>query len=53
MLNQEEYRDQVALFQWALLESRKRPELQMLFASMGGVRLTLRQAVRAKAAGNN
>lgn len=51
MRRQDEHHAQVALFQWAALESRRWPELEDMFATLNGLRLTIGQAVKAKAAG--
>lgn len=46
-----EHAEQVSIFRLAQLYSRQWPELRFLQGSMNGVRLTIGQAVRAKAAG--
>lgn len=49
---QTEFHDQSALFNWALRERKRLPELRMMFGTLNGVRLTIGQAVKAKSAGN-
>lgn len=46
-----EYDEQVSIFRRAQLYSRQYPELIFLNGSLNGVRLTIGQAVKAKAAG--
>ena len=49
--NDGEYQEQVALFKWAALQAQSQPELNLLNASLNGVRLSMRQAGRMKASG--
>ena len=53
MLQRSEYLDQCAVFQWAQLNLRRFPELELLQGSLNGVRLNIGQAVKAKSAGLN
>jgi len=46
-----EYETQKLIFQWAKFMEGKYPELVLLNASLNGVRLTIGQAKKAKAAG--
>lgn len=46
-----EYSEQCSIFRRAQLHSRQWPELRFLNGSLNGVRLTIGQAVKAKAAG--
>jgi hypothetical protein len=46
-----EYQHQVALFQWASLQSCTIPELRLLNASLNGLRLPIGLAVKAKKMG--
>lgn len=45
-----EYDEQVAIFEWASYQ--KDPRLKLMFASLGGIRLPMGLAVKAKQAGN-
>jgi len=47
-----EFSEQCAIISWAKANERKYPALKMLFASMGGVRLSKVAAINAKRAGN-
>lgn len=44
--------EQACLFAWAALASARIPELAELFATMNGVRVSMRTAVKMKAQGN-
>jgi hypothetical protein len=46
-----EYDEQVAVFEWALLNENRFPELKLMTGSLNGVRLTIGQAVKAKKTG--
>jgi len=46
-----EYEQQKHIFLWAEMMTREYPELWMLNGSLNGVRLTIGQAVKAKASG--
>lgn len=46
-----EYNEQVRLFEWANKNECNYPELRLLNASLNGVRLSIGQAVKAKAGG--
>ena len=49
--NRSEYHEQCAVFKLAQLYGREYPELKFLNGSLNGVRLTIGQAVKAKATG--
>lgn len=51
MPRQEEYENQCAIFNWAEWTSITYPELELLSASLNGVRLTVGQATKAKRSG--
>ena len=46
-----EYTEQVTVFNWAKHTENMHPELKLLNASLNGVRLSIGQAVKAKAGG--
>lgn len=46
-----EHKQQVALFQWARLQSKAWPELDLMFAVPNGARTSIRTAVKLKAEG--
>ena len=46
-----EYQEQVIVFQWANLHLNRYPELELLHASLNGVKLTIGQAMKAKRSG--
>jgi hypothetical protein len=46
-----EYQEQAKIFKWAALNEKIWPALRLLNASLNGVRLTIGQAKKAKAAG--
>ncbi len=50
-MTQWEYMEQCAVFQWAAAQACRYPELELLAASLAGVRLTMGQAVKAKRSG--
>ena len=50
-MTQWEYMEQCAVFQWAAAQACKYPELELLTASLAGIRLTIGQAVKAKRGG--
>ncbi len=49
--NQNEYQEQCHVFQWAAHHVAIYPHLKFLHSSLNGVRLSIGQAVKAKAAG--
>jgi len=49
---QEEYHAQCAIFDWANLEVNRLPDLEFMFSTLNGVRLTIGQATKAKRSGN-
>ena len=46
-----EHQEQVNLFKWAFLQSGKYPELELMHASLNGVKLNIGPAVKAKRGG--
>lgn len=50
-MQESELNHQILLFNWANVHSPKYPELSLLNASLNGVRLTMREALKAKASG--
>lgn len=51
LLARSEWREQVAIFQWAEIAKAQYPELEYLIGSLNGVRLSTGSAVKAKRAG--
>lgn len=51
-LSSSEYQEQCALFKWAERMRPTYPDLEMLFATLNGVRLPIGLAVKAKKQGN-
>jgi hypothetical protein len=51
MKNTSEYQEQAAVFRWAEIAQKSQPELQLLFGSLNGVRLSIGAAVKAKRCG--
>lgn len=50
-MTQWEYYEQCAVIEWADRQACKYPELELLTASLAGIRLTIGQAVKAKRGG--
>ena len=46
-----ELNHQILLFNWAKMQEKQHPELALLNASLNGVRLPMREALKAKASG--
>ena len=50
-MKQNEYLEQCAVFEWSALQSKKYPELALLFAVPNGLKLPIGLAVKAKRQG--
>lgn len=48
----DEYSEQVFIVAWAKQHEKREPRLRLLYSSLGGIRLPIGLAVKAKAAGN-
>jgi len=47
-----EYQEQVIIFQWAAMHTKKHTFLGYMFGTLNGVKLSIGQAVKAKKGGN-